>query len=253
MTGEQPYDDPLMLALTDEPLPDAARDDPETLAAHRAAVADIAELHVKIRQLGDTLAARETAPAPTPAPALTPRPVPARPRRRVRIALGALVTACALAVFGGFGWLVVQGGGMGANDTSAASKGDAKDVAPEGGQRDQGQNGQGDLGDLSPEGYVACARLIVEGEVTRVEPLAGGDQDRITLTVDHYYKPSEGDKVVTFVMDRAVDPRLRIGETALIGIPHGSGMPDIWATGADIPAQRAWIKEALPGSSALTC
>ncbi|MFJ6566130.1 hypothetical protein ACIQNU_01805 [Streptomyces sp. NPDC091292] len=250
MTGEQPYDDLLMLALTDEPLPQGAEADAATLAAHRAAVADIAELRVWIQQLGDTLAA----PAPAPAPGPAPVPVP-RPRRRFRIALGVVVTACALAVFGGFGWLVVQGGGMGANDTSAASKGDNKGVAPEEGLGDEGRkdDGQPGGGSLSPEGYVACARLIVEGEVTRVEPLGDGVQDRITLTVGRYYKPSDGEKAVTFVMDRAVDPRLHVGETALIGIPYGSDAPDIWATGADLPDQRAWITKALPGARGMTC
>ena len=41
-----------------------------------------------------------------------------------------------------------------------------------------------DSSSLSAPGYVACARLIVEGTVADVEPVPGAAQDRVVLAVD---------------------------------------------------------------------
>ncbi|MER5955404.1 hypothetical protein ABT135_16945, partial [Streptomyces sp. NPDC001893] len=61
----------LMLALTGEPLPREDVADPEAVAAHAAAQADVALLAEQVRGIGDALAA----PArPRPAPVAAPRP-----------------------------------------------------------------------------------------------------------------------------------------------------------------------------------
>ncbi|MFD6167563.1 hypothetical protein [Streptomyces coeruleorubidus] len=48
--------DALMAALVDDPLPEGARRDPAFMTAHRAAVADVAQLRDQLLLLGDTLA-----------------------------------------------------------------------------------------------------------------------------------------------------------------------------------------------------
>ncbi|MET9521133.1 hypothetical protein [Streptomyces coeruleorubidus] len=48
--------DALMAALVDDPLPEGARRDPAFMTAHRAAMADVAQLRDQLLLLGDTLA-----------------------------------------------------------------------------------------------------------------------------------------------------------------------------------------------------
>ncbi|MFF1353831.1 hypothetical protein [Streptomyces sp. NPDC058297] len=231
----------LMLVLTGEPLPPDDRDDPESVAVHAAAEADVALLGDQLRGIGDALAAR-TGPGRVPAP--RPVVVP-RPRRRpVAVAFKALAAVCAAGMLGGLAWLAVDGGpgvSESASDKSASdAKGNAKPGAQEG-------------GDLTPEGFVACSRLMVEGTVDRVTPEPGGRADRITLTVTRYYKPASGSGKVTFLMDRDVDPRLKPGDHTLITVPKRTNEPDSWATGKEIKPLRDMIVKALPGSRGLKC
>ncbi|MFG3366641.1 hypothetical protein ACGF0K_16860 [Streptomyces sp. NPDC048156] len=231
----------LMLVLTGEPLPPDDRDDPESVAVHAAAEADVALLGDQLRGIGDALAAR-AGPGRVPAP----RPLVApRPRRRpFAVAFGALAAVCAAVMLGGLVWLAVDGGpGMSesASDKSASdAKGDAGGGAQEG-------------GDLTPEGFVACSRLMVEGTVDRVAPEPGGRDDRITLTVTRYYKPASGSGKVMFLMDRDVEPRLKPGDHTLITVPKRTNEPDNWATGKEIKPLRDMIVNALPGSRGLKC
>ena len=78
--------DALMAAITDEPLPEGARDDAEFLAEHRSALADIALLREQLRLMGDTLAA-ET-PAADDNGRRRPRPPHRRPRKAREPGLG---------------------------------------------------------------------------------------------------------------------------------------------------------------------
>ncbi|MER5256056.1 hypothetical protein [Streptomyces sp. NPDC002855] len=232
--------DALMLALTDEPLPEASRRDPEAVAEHAAAVADVALLREHLGVVGRTLSAPEREPV---------RVVPVRPggvrRRRLAMSLGVAAAAAAASLVGGLAWLALEGGGEMTRSDSDAAKG----VAPDAGDEDSGGSA-----DRSPEGYVACARLIAEGTVRRVEPVPGGVQDRIVLDVSRYYKPGRGEKQITFVMDVDVDPRLRPGDRTLIGIAKGEASPDIWSTTAkDIAKDRAWIERALPRAEGMRC
>ncbi|MFD7706717.1 hypothetical protein [Streptomyces sp. NPDC059786] len=230
--------DPLLAALTDEPLPEEVRDDAAFLAEHRSALADVALLREQLTVLADALTgpdSSDTAPEPESAPA------PVRKRRRpgaFALALGGLVAAVAVSVVLGMGWLVARGGGV-SEDSGAADKAAA-----------------GDSGSAkrSAEGYVACARLIVEGTVAAVEPVPGTARERVTLDVDRYLKPDGGGDEVGFVMDTDADPRPRVHDHVLIGIPRGATSPDLWATGDKAVArERARILAALPGSRTTDC
>ncbi|MEV0320353.1 hypothetical protein ACIBKX_05120 [Streptomyces sp. NPDC050658] len=228
----------LMLAVTGDAVPAELRDDPEFGAEHAAAVADVALLRDRLGALGDALAER-----PAPRPAAVPPP-PRRTRRPLRLAFGALATAGGLAVAGLVVWAAVQAGG-GAADRDAASSG-ADKAAPDDRQEDS-------AGSTSPEGFVACSRLIVEGTVTRVEKVPGAARDRITLDAARYLKPESGPRKVTFPMDHDVDPRLKVGDRVLITIPTGESEPDNWAKGKERDSLRTLIVKALPGSREVRC
>lgn len=181
------------------------------------------------------------------------RPLPPRPsraRRALKITFGTLAAAAAASVVLGVGWVVVQaGGGVTASDSGVSEKSGSQEDG------DQAESGAGgDSASLSKEGYVACARLIVEGTVTEVEPVTGAPQDRITVEVDRWLKPDKGADRIVFPMDHDVDPRLKKGDHVLVGIPRDDARPDIWTTKeADIARDRAWIEAALPGSKGLSC
>ncbi|MGW5862129.1 hypothetical protein ACWFRJ_08145 [Streptomyces sp. NPDC055239] len=231
--------DPLMLALTDEPAPAAFGRDPELAAEHAAAVADVALLREHIGAAGRALAAPEPEPVPAFERVVAVRPAGVRRRRRLAISLGVAAVSAAASLVGGLAWLALDGGGgmnkSGDSDTAKGAAPDAGDHREDGGASDQ-KSGV----------YVACARLVVEGTVKRVEPVSGGVQDRIVLDVTRYYKPTKGAKQVTFVMDVNVDPRLRPGDRTLIGIPKGEASPDIWSKGEkDLAENRAWIERDL--------
>ncbi|GGV44765.1 hypothetical protein [Streptomyces spectabilis] len=237
--------DALMLAVTDGPVPDAARADEEFMAEHAAAVADVAALRKQLRAMGDTLARGPEAEPPTARPVRAPGPAGPGWRR----ALLALAATAAAGLLGGVVWLGARAdlGSGGDGDAKSADAGSRPGELESGGdtaQRDEG-------GKQSGVGYVACARLIVEGTVRSVETLPGGIEDRITLDVARAYKPVKAPDEVTFVMDVNVDPPLRAGDRALIGIPEGEASPDIWSTGKGVAEERGWIVAALPKARAL--
>lgn len=250
--------DPLMAVITGEPLPDETRADAAFMAEHRSAEADVTLLREQLGLLGQALAGpapgslREPVPGPAAEAVPKPAPVPFRRRRPFVLGVRAVGVACAVGMVSLLGWLAVQSGSsMDASDGSAAadqkSGGEALPDAS-GGSAQKGSAGQ------SAPGYVACARLIVEGEVIAVDTVPGTAQDRIVLRVTRYLKPDRGRAEVTFVMDHDVDPRLRVGDHALVGIPDGAAAPDIWSVGErDIARSRAWITEALPESRELAC
>ncbi|GHH84395.1 hypothetical protein [Streptomyces capitiformicae] len=277
--------DALMAVLTDEPLPEEALADAEFMAARQSAATDVALLREQLGLIaeaaisgtgeewaeaadppGRLTAARpgdaagtETGPGRGPEPEAAPvppvRPLPTRParprrhRRALSLAFGTLAAAAAATVVVGLGWVVVQSAG-GANTTASDSGVAQKDSdlgTDSGGNTDES-------GSLRTEGYIACARLIVEGTVVSLEPVPGTQQDRVTLDVDRYYKPDRGADEIVFPMDEDVDPRLKVGDHVLIGIPRDTAEPDIWTTDEeDIAHDRAWIKEALADAEGLTC
>ncbi|WP_409472088.1 hypothetical protein [Streptomyces sp. HC307] len=237
MTAEHNGADALMAAITDDPLKDEARADAAFMAEHQSAAADVALLREQLGIIGDALSA-----APAERKAEKSAPVRQSRRRGFKVALGGLAVACAAAVVAGMGWLVVQSGaGMSATDSGAGSA--TSDKSAQEGSASQ-----------SRVGYLACARLVVEGTVTAVDPVPGTEQDRVTLDVTRSYKPAEGEDEVTFVMAEDADPRLRENDHVLIGIPRHDASPDLWTVGEkNIARERAWIVAALPESRDLGC
>ncbi|MET7359471.1 hypothetical protein ABZS76_13560 [Streptomyces sp. NPDC005562] len=239
--------DALMPAITGEPAPAEALRDPGFAAEHAAAAADVALLRERLGTLGATLAAD---PGPGlgsglgTVPALAP-PGRIRARRRSTVlALGAVAATLAAVVVGGLGWLVVDAGPGGGGDRDAA-RGTASDGKP-------GRAGGGDA-DLSPEGFVACSRLIVEGTVTAVDPVPGALQDRVTVDVTRYLKPASGSDTIRFPMDRYAEPRLRRGDRVLVTVDKGSAEPANWAVGTERDRLRTMILKALPAARKITC
>ncbi|MGW0578897.1 hypothetical protein ACWD25_23670 [Streptomyces sp. NPDC002920] len=227
--------DALMAALTDEPLPEEAREDAAFLAEHRAATADIALLREQLGVLADVLT--ETAEE-TVVPLRRPR------RPLLPLALKTVGVAAAGAMVVGMGWLVVQAGG-GADDTGASSS--AADKAESGASQVSGSP----LGD---PGYLACLRLVVEGDVTSVAPVAGNGRERVTLRVTRSYKPAKGPATVDFVMGEDLDPLLSKGDHVLVALPEGSGGPDLLTVGeVDIAPERTALARALPRAENLGC
>lgn len=113
----------------------------------------------------------------------------------------------------GLGWLVAQGGSGGSDD--ASGKGVASDERAD-------SSGSGTA--FGSPHYLACARLVAEGTVTRAEPVPGTGRHRVTLDVTRTYKPEPGGRPeqdgepVTFELDDGT-ARLAAGDRALIGIP----------------------------------
>lgn len=252
MSTEHDGADALMTAITGEPLPPGAREDAAFLAEHRAAEADLAVLREQLGLIGHALAEPPpAAPAPEPAPALPVRPSP-RPRRRAfSLALGGLAVAAAASVMAGMGWLM-SGGGTGAADSSGLDAGssaekqsDARGVA------------------FGSARYLACSRLVAEGEATAVERLPGTTTLRITLSLTRVYFPevpeedgkgSKPDEEQVFVVDENVVPGIRAGDPVLVGVPRGADQPDFWAVGErQIALERAMVTASLPEARELTC
>ncbi len=167
-----------------------------------------------------------------------------RGRRPLVVALRGLAAAAAATVVVGMGWLVVQSGAGTENDSSGSTAADAG-ARPQHGEEDA---------KLGHAGYLACARLVVEGTVAAVEPVPGTGQDRVTLDVERSYKPAKSQDQVVFPMAEDVDPRLRRGDHVLVGITRGQAEPDMWSVGEkEIARERAWITAALPESRTLPC
>lgn len=233
--------DALMAAITGEPLPDEARADAAFMAEHRSAAADVALLREQLGLIGQALA--------EPPPARASEPVPPRRPSRVRqraltLAFGAFAVAAVASVVAGLGWLVSRGG-----DAGLAS----------GGSADSASSKQADTDFASPH-YLACARLVAEGDVTAVVPVPGTLQERITLRVTRFYQPEKSprkspekgeDDEVTFLMEEDIVDK---GEHLLVGIPRNAATPDVWAVGEhDIALERAWITASLAEADKVTC
>lgn len=233
--------DALSAVLLGEPLSEAQRADPGFLDEYRAAAADVALLRAQLGIVGDALA------GPPPAqvrarPAGRRRPL-RHPGVRALGLAGALAAAFASAVFG-IGWLAAHGG-SGATSNGAAAGDQAAGTAP------------GPAG--SPEhttgaGYLACARLVVEGTVTAVHGIPHSGGERVTLRVTRAYKPATTAGEVEFPLAPGTGTRIRPGVRLLVGISAGQQVPDRYAVGeAQIAPERARILRDLPASRTLSC
>ncbi|MFI5687092.1 hypothetical protein [Streptomyces sp. NPDC051636] len=226
--------DALMAVLTERTLSGEARADTSFMAEHRAVTADVALLREQLGILGDTLAG--------PVPKSRPVPQPTRPRERwyrhpgVRaVSFGTLVTAAvALAVLG-LGWLVAANSGV--NESSGGSA--DKSVTSESSARGPA---------------LGCARLLVEGDVTKVRRNAGTDEDRVTLRVTRSYVPEKGEAEVSFLVERESVPEPEKGQHVLAGVQKGATNPDIWLTDtAEITRERTALAEELTKAGTRTC
>ncbi|MCI3154232.1 MULTISPECIES: hypothetical protein [Streptomyces] len=253
--GSQGHD-ALAAALFDEPPPEGVREDAGFLAARDAALADLAVLREQLTLIGDALAGREeAAPAgerpaedagaagPRPARTAPATPLGRRPRLRpLKPALGGLAAAAAASLVLGLGWLVSQNG----TTAGSADRGVASDAG-------SGADAKEDAGSraFGTPGYLACARLVAEGEVTAVERVPGAaGTSRITVRATRYYK---GDGPVAFLRDAGEVP-LRPGDRVLVGTTDGGPYPDTVVTGEeDIALLRAGLAVAASESRGLAC
>ncbi|MFD4560686.1 hypothetical protein ACFWP5_41295 [Streptomyces sp. NPDC058469] len=251
MAAEYDGVDALMAAITDEPLPEAARADAGFMAEHTVATAEVALLREQLGLIGHAL----SEPRPQPEPEAPPKPKPVREVRPARrrhpglrvLAYGTLATAVVATMITGLAWLVAHNGISGSASSSAdqgakTSSGSAQDKAPE---------ASGALSD--PELYVACSRLLVEGTVTEVRP-SSDPRKRVTLAVTRSYRPAHGPADVTVVLAAGAQPAPRQGQHVLVGVPKGSETATLWAVGDDaVATDGAAIVEALTGPGTATC
>ncbi|MFE7933350.1 hypothetical protein ACFU6S_32445, partial [Streptomyces sp. NPDC057456] len=184
--------------------------------------------------------------APAPAPVRRPRP----PRRGRPLALRLAGVAAAGALVLGGGWVVVQIG-QGVAGVESSKSADSAAGSDEKADASAG-DGSSLLGD---PGYLACARLVVEGDVTAVGRVAGTARERVTVHVTHAYRPAAGSgPEVDFVLEEDMDPLLREGDHVLVALSKGSTTPDVWAVGEpDIAQERAALTRALPETEGVTC
>jgi hypothetical protein len=224
--------DPLMAVLTGEPLPKGA-----DAAEYRAAQADVALLRAQLTALGDTLGT----PPPRAAPAVSPAAPVRRPRRRL---LPVAAVGAAGAVLTLMGWLVVRAG-----DGSGDAAGSTADRAAVPGAKPD--LGGGRFGDPA---YVACARLLVEGDVTDVRPVPDTALERVTLRVTRAYRPQRAAATVAVTVEREIAPAPRPGDHVLVGVERGASSADVWITGEPaIALERPALTEALAAARGAAC
>ncbi|MER5177189.1 hypothetical protein ABT009_02220 [Streptomyces sp. NPDC002896] len=244
--------DALLAAIMDEPLSGDAREDAAFMAEYRAAVADLTTLRAQLRGLGDALAApaHHTGPARTSPERTAARPsasassAPAGPRRTRRpfaIALGALAAACAAAMLGGVVWLGMNPP-SGASD---ASSGAAKEADSKAGGQSR----------YSPEAHIACSRVLVEGTVVSLTPLADGEVN-VVLKVKRYYRPERSVKehpTITVTLHGSAREDLKPGVYTLVRVPVLPGDRQDWEVGWGVGDARKDIEKALPGAAGMEC
>ncbi|GGK46073.1 hypothetical protein [Streptomyces flaveus] len=247
--------DALLAAITDEPLPQEALDDPEFMAEHRSAMADVAELREQLLFMGEALAAESERSQADPAPVRTAKP-PRRaarswqPRRYAGLALGALVVATGTTLLGGLVWLGVQSGGGADAGTSSADSGAGR--AETGSGDDTAADGK-DM--YSPEMHIACSKVLVEGTVQSITPAADGNV-RVALKVKRYYRPEQSvtdHPTITVTLLASARQDLKVGTYTLVRVPVYPQDRQDWETGWGVGDARKGILDALPGAQGLKC
>ncbi|MER6788573.1 hypothetical protein ABT330_28855 [Streptomyces sp. NPDC000658] len=239
--------DALMAAIAGEPLPDEVRADAAFMAEHRSAAADVALLREQLGVLADALTepAREGAAQPSPVPVRRAR----APRRLRPLLLGAVGAAAAGALVFGAGWAAVRTGEGAADDAGS------KSAASDAGRGESGGMTARDAGALLADpGYLACTRLVVEGDVTDVRRLPGTTRERVSLRVTHAYRPARSAPEVGVDREQDAGAQLDPGAHVLVALAQGADVPDVWVIGEpDIAAQRGTLARTLPEAAAVTC
>ncbi|MGW2620619.1 hypothetical protein [Streptomyces sp. NPDC001500] len=239
--------DALMAAIAGEPLPDEARADAAFMVEHRSAAADVALLREQLGVLADALTepAREGAAPPPPVPVRRAR----APRRLRPLLLGAVGAAAAGALVFGAGWAAVRTGAGAADDAGS------KSAASDAGRGESGGMTAREAGALLADpGYLACTRLVVEGDVTGVRRLPGTTRERVSLRVTHAYRPARSAPEVGVDRERDAGAPLDPGAHVLVALARGTDVPDVWVIGEpDIAAQRGTLARTLPEAAAAAC
>ncbi|WP_156724924.1 hypothetical protein [Streptomyces apocyni] len=195
-------------------------------------------LRLALRMIGDE------ATRPSPAP---PRPVAWWRGGR---AIGPLVAAAA--VVGVIVLGIANGGsGLSDGDAGAGAKSDSKSGADAGSAEDGAGKGQ------SHQEAIACARMIVEGDVLAVRESSREGRLLVTLQVTEWFKPRSGaDQVELDLVDpRVVDSErsLRKGQHLLVYVPLREDLdtnPDI---DDEVPSGRKNLRYYLPRSTETVC
>ncbi|MFJ6082691.1 hypothetical protein ACIQI8_14935 [Streptomyces sp. NPDC092369] len=241
MTAEHNDTDALMAAITGEAPAPGVRTDDAFMAEFREAEADVALLREQLGLIGDALADLER-PKKKPVPVRAPRDL----RRVRRFAFATVAVACAGSVLVGMGWLLGHAGG-GADTMSGSDSGDKAAGSQASSEADSA---------FSSPGFLACARLVVEGEVAKTAWVHGtSGRQRITLDVTRAYKPVNTAGQVTVVLEEeAVLKSLHKGEHVLVGVQRGSSVADYVVVGErSVARERAGILRALPESAYVPC
>ncbi|MGW4344697.1 hypothetical protein ACWEL8_06300 [Streptomyces sp. NPDC004690] len=115
-----------------------------------------------------------------------------------------------------------------------------------------GAGATGGAGVFGDPGYLGCARLVVEGEVTRVAPVSGGAEVWVTLRVTHTYKADRPGKEAVVALTGPLG--FGVGDHVLVAVPRRADGADAWLVGERaIAPQRDRIARALPASRATAC
>ncbi|WP_439943045.1 hypothetical protein [Streptomyces sp. BBFR115] len=115
-----------------------------------------------------------------------------------------------------------------------------------------GAGATGGAGVFGDPGYLGCARLVVEGEVTRVAPVSGGAEVWVTLRVTHTYKADRPAKEAVVALTGPLG--FGVGDHVLVAVPRRADGSDAWLVGERaIAPQRDRIARALPASRATAC
>ncbi|WP_328771570.1 hypothetical protein [Streptomyces sp. NBC_00286] len=250
--------DALLAAITDEPLSQEALDDPEFMAEHRLAVADVAALREQLMFMGEALAAESEPSQAEPVPARTAKPAkpakPARswqPRRYAGLAVGALVIAMGTTLLGGLVWLGVQNSGGGDAGTSSADSAAGKAESSSGEDTATDERGEKPF---SPELYIACSKVLVQGTVLSVTRRDEGDV-RVVLEAKRYLRPeqtvAEHPTIAVNLSDSARD--LKVGVDALVRVPVHTQEVQEWKVGPEAAEFSERLIDALPGAHGLKC
>ncbi|MYS47842.1 hypothetical protein GTY23_43080, partial [Streptomyces sp. SID5998] len=134
---------------------------------------------------------------------------------------------------------------------SGAPSGDPTASGAPGGET-AGSGAVGGAGVFGDSGYLGCARLVVEGEVTRVAPVSGGAEVWVTLRVTHTYKADRPAKEAVVALTGPLG--FGVGDHVLVAVPRRADGTDAWLVGERaIAPQRDRIARALPASRATAC
>ncbi|ANW18929.1 hypothetical protein [Streptomyces clavuligerus] len=193
-----------------------------------------------------------------------PEPVAAAPRRapgwRRRAVFFTAGMAAAAALAGTLVHEKVRPYDGGARKQAAQADGEIENQrgVASGAELDETRTGWRNGGELSDAEWVACARVVVDGEVTAVRKGAREGRIRVTMDVREWIKPARGGKRLELdVVDPAVAEEAqepwRLGRNTLAVVPQRrESAADVFHDEERTFARRA-IDRVLSAQKATTC